>query len=361
MDVQVLATGIAVGLVIAIVVMRVVRFIRRQREARQEEPHGQREVEARESHSTPLVQEDMLPALRNRLVLARTAEDTFAIYAALDPDSPLGKEALAKAIRLGDGKLASATTIEECVGVIDYIPRDDNPTLLDFRRRVFERAVLVASSTDGMIELLERQRGHANTSDPKLQDVILERSLAVASSLEDAITVFDHATSGSDLEVRALNRIEALTTARLATATTFEECEEILALLPESEDKPAIQRARNEVVLKMVAVAETTNDVLIVLQDYGTPGSGNDLNNLILRRALALVTTGAEASEVYAEVQEGSDLEREVLAVWTSTLSSVEECQQLWEDHGTDTECGKLAILRAAEILSSTPEPSKAV
>ena len=167
------------------------------------------------------------------------------------------------------------------------------------------------------------------------------------------MAVFESAAEGSDLESRSLAQLESFVSARLTSEKTLGDCEEILGLMPDLDDQPGLKEAYRKVILKMIDLATTTEEALSILQSYESDEARSEFDILILRRALALAATSQEAGEVHEETEEGSEFEREVFVVWTSFLQTVEECQDMWDEHGTDTECGKLAILRAGEIIST--------
>lgn len=208
----------------------------------------------------------------------------------------------------------------------------------------------------------ELAREYRPEPEPPLPDPVdveaeLRSKLQNVDSASDCWDIFHDAESGSAVQSEALRKAVSLTRAELARVTTVDEGWEVYELLPYNVDDEDLNRLTSEICEKLLALASSTEEALNLHDKYREEVDENDeeFPDRVLMRALELAKTPDQASDVYDETSEGSELELKAIARQLELIESVEECETMWDEHGIDTKFGRMAILRAAKIIESTP------
>ncbi len=160
---------------------------------------------------------------------------------------------------------------------------------------------------------------YAMREDEGISTLALEKALALATTAEEFQVVYDSA-GDSDLEKKAAEKQEQVFLERIDRATTTSEC---IDIENEADNDFNLEIDADAVVKKALSLATSASDCRIILED-------RDFDD-----------------------PEDNTLLREIYEKMVLFFTTVDECEELWDEEGTDSIAGTLAIVRAAEIIRS--------
>jgi len=218
----------------------------------------------------------------------------------------------------------------------------------------------------------------------------LRATLAAATTVEDALDVYNSVPSGSPIEPESIARIVAILSAMCESAATIDDC---WAVYRASEDASLDWDETNAVVMKalrkaagLVGTFEDAKSLFEDLEDEGIDdeafkgavldqaialGTFNELIELsdeldesysgfekqedaLLERAFSLVENADDCQKIVDRT--GHELEERAMLRKVDFLTCVEDCQEIWDDKGVDSDIGMAAICRAADIIRRRAE-----
>ena len=143
----------------------------------------------------------------------------------------------------------------------------------------------------------------------------LRLALQSARTAAETWDIYNRARAGSHIEAEARSRFLSAASRELRTASTFDE---VCALLD-----------------------------LLFVDDDGLRSLYAEAH----QKALDLCASADDAESVWELTEEDSPFERAAMSRLLQLTDTVEDCIDLVDTYGCDSEWGELAILRAAEIL----------
>lgn len=182
----------------------------------------------------------------------------------------------------------------------------------------------------------------------------MRAELASAETPEESWDVFDSSDSGSQIEQEAADKAIKLSREEFASAEDIDRCWEIIDLLREKDfGESAI--VVDEGIERIFVLSTTLDEALAIvteLNDRWNDGIEEELARAF-RLAISLASDYDEAESVFSATEEDSEIELEAYKRMLGFAEDVETCESLWDEKGTDTDLGELAILRAAEIIKA--------
>jgi hypothetical protein len=211
-----------------------------------------------------------------------------------------------------------------------------------------------------------------------------------AASVEECQEAAAELPGDDNIQEQAKLKIDKILSNKLASATTIDECFDVYAECPETDD-PDTDETGNKALDKALLLATTHEDVIFFYDRLVGGWTHETYAIKALEKALPLATTFDEAAEIddrfrgtydddefagavferllglASSVEECQSIrdnylpdnddtagDRTVLKMLT-LLDTVEECSSVWEEFGIDSDTGRAAITRAAEIIRLAP------
>lgn len=216
----------------------------------------------------------------------------------------------------------------------------------------------------------------------------LRSRLSSASTAEEALDIFADCPIDSEEEGEAAHRAHSLLAKEVEDASSIDACIEVSRIINDGklddDETEAAARNAGRKALGMIASFRDAIRLLDGLSDNRVDDEGlyalivkealaradfsgcielrDDLNEnygeafegherAALERALELAQSEEDCGEILDRLGYDDSLEDTVRIKRVAFLTDVESCQEVWDDAGTDSHVGEVAICRAADII----------
>ncbi len=218
--------------------------------------------------------------------------------------------------------------------------------------KIFKRALELASSTDEALELHEKL-----DADTDFAVLVHTKARSLVSTLEDALEMCEGLEEDDEGALDLLERALALATVQHESDTlSSDDLTRIFDLavtfVDDNDDNEQKIRMRTQLVVLLGTTEEALELYGKLNQDY----EDSDFSATVLDRALELAASYEECELVRDQVvTEDDDMETRTVSKMLAVVTTVEECESLWNGLEMSSNVARAAILRAADIIRANP------
>lgn len=167
-----------------------------------------------------------------------------------------------------------------------------------------------ARTFEECFDLYENVNSEINNED--FCNEILKKALEFASSPNQYEEIFQVASGA--VSTSAAEKLESIFLERIANATSSTEC---IDIRDEAYNSFELELDSDTVYKKAMSLMQSEDDLNVILEGF-------ELND---------------------------DEKRPLFAQYLKIVSTIEKCEEIWNEEGVDTEIGRDAILRASELI----------